>query len=172
LTGDLGYSLGQASLIVTLMTSMQVVGMVIGGVLGDRTDNSSMATLAMGMHMTGLLLVAYAFTFPMVFGFAVLHGLAWGIRGPLMQAIRADYFGRSSFGTIMGFSNLVIMLGNIFGPLVAGILADVTGSYQYGFTVLAVMAGLGSIFFILATRPQRPRLAGRFGDVAAAAAER
>jgi len=138
------------------MTSMQVIGMIIGGLLGDRTDNSALATVAMGMHMTGLLLVAYAITFPMVIGFAILHGLAWGLRGPLMQSIRADYFGRTSFGTIMGFSGLIVMLGNITGPLVAGVLADSTGSYRAGFTVLAVLAGLGSVFFILAKRPQLP----------------
>jgi len=155
-SGGLGYSLGTASLIVTLMTSMQVLGMILGGIMGDKTDNSLLATACMGMHATGLLLVAYAFNFPMVIGFAVLHGLAWGIRGPLMQAIRADYFGRSAYGKIMGFSTLVTMLGTIGGPLIAGILADLTGSYEAGFTVLAGMAGLGSIFFILAKKPARP----------------
>jgi len=32
----------------------------------------------------------------MVVVFAVLHGLAWGVRGPLMAARRADYFGSAS----------------------------------------------------------------------------
>ncbi len=73
-----------------------------------------------------------------------------------MQAIRADYFGRTNFGTIMGFSSLIIMLGNIAGPLVAGVLADSTGNYRLGFTVLAILSGLGSIFFILSKKPPRP----------------
>ena len=42
------------------------------------------------------------------------------------------------------------------GPLIAGILADMTGSYEVGFTVLAVMAGLGSLFFVFAKPPQFP----------------
>jgi MFS family permease len=37
-----------------------------------------------------------------------------------MQAIRADYFGRSSFGMIMGLSSVVILLGQVGGPMVAG----------------------------------------------------
>jgi OFA family oxalate/formate antiporter-like MFS transporter len=88
--------------------------------------------------------------------FAALHGLAWGIRGPLMQAIRADYFGRSSFGVIMGISTTIIMIGQIGGPLFAGFMADATGSYVTGFTVLAVLAGAGSGFFIFARRPALP----------------
>jgi MFS family permease len=89
----------------------------------------------------------------MVVAFAVLHGIAWGLRGPLMQAIRADYFGRSSFGVIMGFSSMIVMLGTISGPLVAGFFADRTGSYETGFTLLAVLAGLGSVFFLISRRP-------------------
>jgi MFS family permease len=153
---DLDYSVGSASLIVTLMTSMQITGMLIGGAIGDRFDKRIICAVCMLMHMAGMLLVAYANALPMVVAFAVLHGLAWGIRGPLMQAIRADYFGRSSFGVIMGISTTIIMVGQIGGPLFAGFMADATGSYVTGFTVLAVLAGLGSGFFIFARRPALP----------------
>ncbi len=156
LNENLGYSLAAASAVITLMTAFQVVGMLIGGLIGDRFDKRGIAVACMAMHMAGLLLVAYAVAFPMVVGFAVLHGLAWGIRGPLMQALRADYFGRTSFGVIMGFSSMIVMLGTVSGPLVAGVLADRTGSYETGFTVLALLAGLGSVYFLLARRPPRP----------------
>jgi MFS family permease len=153
---DLDYSVGSASLIVTLMTSMQITGMLIGGAIGDRFDKRIICAACMLMHMAGMLLLAYANALPMVVAFAALHGLAWGIRGPLMQAIRADYFGRSSFGVIMGISTTIIMVGQIGGPLFAGFMADATGSYVTGFTVLAVLAGLGSGFFIFARRPGLP----------------
>jgi hypothetical protein len=48
------------------------------------------------------------------------------------------------------------MVGNTTGPLVAGILADRTGNYEAGFTILAVLSVLGSVFFILARPPSRP----------------
>ena len=89
--------------------------------------------------------------------FAVLHGLAWGIRGPLMQAIRADYFGAGNFGAIMGASSTLVMIGTISGPLVAGYMADRFGNYQTGFTVIALAAFAGSIFFLLSTKPEPPR---------------
>jgi MFS family permease len=151
-----GYSLQTAALVVTLMTFMQITGQLLGGYLGDRFNKRFITASCMFAHMTGLLLVAYATALPMVIAFAVLHGLAWGIRGPLMQAMRADYFGRASFGTIMGFSSMIVMFGNVSGPLVAGILADSTGSYETGFTVLACLAGAGSLFFFFATKPKPP----------------
>jgi sugar phosphate permease len=156
LNENLGYSLQTAALVVTLMTFMQITGQLLGGYLGDRFNKRFITASCMFAHMTGLLLVAYANALPMVIAFAVLHGLAWGIRGPLMQAMRADYFGRASFGTIMGFSSMIVMFGNVSGPLVAGILADRTGSYEAGFTVLACLAGAGSLFFLFATKPKPP----------------
>jgi MFS family permease len=52
----------------------------------------------------------------MVVTFAVLHGVAWGSRGPLMAAIRADYFGGTNFGTIMGTASLIASIGTTAGP--------------------------------------------------------
>ncbi len=152
---DLGYSVSDAALIVTLMTSVQMVGILIGGVLGDKFNKRMICAGAMFMHAIGLLLVTYSVALPMVIGFAVLHGAAWGLRGPLMQAIRADYFGRSSFGSIMGFSAFIIMFFQVLGPLIVGVMADAAGNYDLGFTVMALAAGFGSVFFLAAKQPSR-----------------
>jgi MFS family permease len=93
----------------------------------------------------------------MIVAYALLHGAAWGLRGPFMQAIRADYFGRSAIGMILGLSLMIIIIGQVGGPMIAGMLADLTGDYRLGFTVLALLAALGSVFFLLARRPARPR---------------
>ncbi|MBI3918619.1 MAG: MFS transporter, partial [Betaproteobacteria bacterium] len=85
---------------------------------------------------------------------ALVHGAAWGLRGPFMQAIRADYFGRRSIGMIIGLSSLITVFGQIGGPIIAGAFADWTGNYRAGFTLLAVLAGLGSLFFLLAKPPK------------------
>ena len=38
---------------------------------------------------------------------------------------------------------VITMFGSITGPIVAGVLADQTDSYELGFTILAVLAGMG-----------------------------
>jgi MFS family permease len=78
-----------------------------------------------------------------------------------MAALRADYFGRTSFGTIMGVSNVIIIVGTVFGPLIAGFAYDITGDYRVGFDILAVMAAMGSVFFILARKPGPPQRPAR-----------
>ena len=153
---SLGYSLPQAAAVITLITGMSVVGQLGGGYLGDRANMRLIMMICMLGHAAGVLLLTFATALWMVIAFAVLHGLAWGARVPVIIAIRAEYFGAQSFGTIMGLSSLITMIGMILGPIVAGAAYDATGSYKPGFTVLAILAGLGSLFFVFATRPQPP----------------
>jgi sugar phosphate permease len=152
----LGYSVSAAAAVITLLTTCQLLGVMLGWVIGDRYEKRYIAAACMLMHMLGLLSLTYATGLPWLIGFTALHGIAWGLRGPFMQAIRADYFGRSAIGMILGLSFMVIVIGQIGGPMIAGMLADATGDYRLGFTVLALLAGLGSMFFVLAKRPARP----------------
>jgi MFS family permease len=57
---------------------------------------------------------------------------------------------------ILGLSYMIIVIGQIGGPMIAGVLADLTGDYRLGFTILALLSGIGSLFFLLAKRPERP----------------
>lgn len=150
----LGYSVTQAAFFIMIMTFGQVGGVALSATIGDRFDKRLLAACCMLGHMIGLLLLAYATHRAQVAAFAVLHGVAWGLRGPLMQSIRADYFGRNAIGMILGLSSVIIALGQIAGPMVAGMLADLTGNYRTGFTVLALTAGCGSLLFVFAIRPQ------------------
>ncbi|MEO7941491.1 MAG: MFS transporter [Burkholderiaceae bacterium] len=152
----LGYSMTQAAFFIMVLTFGQVIGVTLSATIGDRFEKRLLAALCMLGHMLGLLLLTYATHPAQVAAFAMLHGIAWGLRGPLMQSIRADYFGRSAIGMILGLSSVIIALGQIAGPMVAGMLADLTGNYRAGFTVLALTAGCGSLLFFFAVRPQRP----------------
>jgi len=159
----LGYTIEAASFAIMLQTFAQLGGVGLGVWIGDRFDKRILSALCMLGHMSGLLFLTYATGPAMIVAYAILHGTAWGLRGPFMQAIRADYFGRSAIGMILGLSFMVIIVGQIGGPMIAGILADMTGNYRAGFTTLALLAGLGSAFFLLAKRPERPPR--RTGDV-------
>lgn len=149
----LGYSLAQASLFITLMTVAQAGGVLLGWAIGDRFDKRKVAAACMVMHAAGLLMLTFAASSAFLVAFSLLHGVAWGLRGPFMQAIRADYFGRRAIGMILGISAAFIAVGQIAGPMVAGSLADLTGDYRIGFTVLAVIAAGGSVAFLRAKRP-------------------
>jgi sugar phosphate permease len=152
----LGYTIEAASFAIMVQTVAQLAGVGLGVWIGDRFEKRLLCALCLLGHMSGLLFLTYATGPTMIVAYAVLHGTAWGLRGPLIQAIRADYFGRSAIGMILGLSFIITHLGQIGGPMIAGILADMTGNYRAGFTTLALFAGVGSAFFLLAKRPKRP----------------
>jgi len=152
----LGYTVGAAALVIMLVTLFQIGGVMIGWLIGDLYEKRLIAAACMLMHGLGLLSLTYADSPVWVVLFAALHGIAWGLRGPFMHAIRADYFGRSAIGMILGLSFMIIVIGQVGGPMIAGVMADVTGTYRAGFTLLALLACLGSMFFVLAKRPTPP----------------
>lgn len=156
LVQKLEVSLESASAVITVITAAQIFGLVMGGVLGDRMDKRLIAAACMLGHTIALMGIAFAGAMWLVYVFAVIHGLSWGARGPLMGAIRADYFGVRAIGTIMGLSSLIVTVGNVFGPVFAGWMADVQGDYQLGFVILAAMTGVGTVFFLASKRPSRP----------------
>jgi MFS family permease len=156
LTEEQGFTLTLAGLLGTALLLTQLVGQLAGGWLGDRYSKRYLVMGAMVGHVIGMILFTFATAPWMIWAFIPFHGLAWGVRGPLLQAIRADYFGASSFGRIMGWSALIMMLGTMSGPIIVGWLRDSTGSYTAGFTVITIGASLAVGFFFLATRPSLP----------------
>ena len=84
---------------------------------------------------------------------ALVHGISWGLRGPFISAMRADYFGRNAIGMILGLSSMIMVIGQIGGPLIAGAFADWRGNYRPGFTIIAALAAVGSLFFWMAKPP-------------------
>jgi MFS family permease len=153
---DLGFGLGLAAFAITIQTMGQVTGQGLGAYTGDRWPKRPLIVAALLGHASAIFLLALSTssTLWLVYTAAAINGLAWGLRAPLQTAIRADYFGRKSFGLIMGFSSLVIMIGMIAGPTFAGIMYDQTGNYRVGFFVLSIFAALGSFLFVLARPPE------------------
>jgi MFS family permease len=155
-SGPMAFTLSAAAGVVALMTAAQVAGQLMGGFLGDRFNKRFLTSGCLIAHGSGLILVAMASSTWMVMIAVVIHGLGWGVRGPLMTAMRADYFGARSFGTIMGFSSLLVMFGMSLGPIFAGYMADKTGDYELGFIILGISSIIGSVSFLAATPPVRP----------------
>ncbi len=153
---DLGYSKLTAATMITLMTSLQVVGQLTGGYLGDRFNKQFLIIVAMLLSAAGMLVLAGAQSLWWVGLFAGLNGFGFGMRIPLTTSIRADYFGGRHYGTISGLQSMVITGGIIAGPLVAGAAYDATGSYVTAFASLGIAAGIGSLFFLFAQRPAPP----------------
>ncbi len=149
----LGYSLALASIYISIATAGQIAGVAWGWAIPEKIEKRKVTAFTMLLHAAGLLMLTYA-TGPVVLVLsALVHGVGWGLRGPFISAMRADYFGRHSIGMIMGLSSMIMVIGQIGGPLIAGVFADSLGNYRAGFTLIAGLAVVGSLFFWMAKKP-------------------
>jgi MFS family permease len=107
--------------------------------------------MAISMFVLGV-----AASMQMAFIFAVLYGIGWGMRTPVMSAIQGEYFGGKSMGVIFGWVQSLSLPFTIAAPVVAGYMADVQGSYRLTFISMSLVMLAGSVIISLATAP-KPR---------------
>ena len=153
LTKKLGMGLTEAGMVFSTVSISQILGLSCGGYLGDRFSKRIICFYCMIFHGSGMLVLAFFDTYPMLLLFSVLHGIALGIRGPQMVAIRADYFGTISFGKILGISSMVVMFGTMVGPIICGLVVDHYGTYQNAFISIGLISYIGALFFYFARKP-------------------
>jgi MFS family permease len=149
----LGFSRASAATVVMVLTGVNMFGQIVGGFLGDRFPKNYLAAATMGGHTVALLVLATADSYTQVIVSAVIQGLAWGVRSPVLTSMRGEYFGRRSFAVIMGFSHGMAMVGMIVGPLLSGYFAD-HFSYSLGFKVIAACTAPGFLLFVFLRNPQ------------------
>ena len=153
---QLGFSKASTAVVVMVLMGTSMFGQIAGGIFGDRLPKNYVVAVTILGHSVGLYLLATADGYAQVMASAVVQGLAWGVRGPVLTSMRGDYFGRRSFAVIMGFSHAVIMVGMIIGPLLSGYFAD-HYSYELGFKVIAACTAPGALVFVWLKNPQSSR---------------
>lgn len=160
LVGSLGYTLGLAATMTTIMTAANFAGRPLGGWLANRVGSRAVIVACMLLHAVSLLALAFGTSVPVIVAFAVGNGLAWGARVPVIVTMRAEYFGTKSFGAIMGLSSSVVTVASVVAPFLAGLSYDISGSYTFGFTALAAAAALGTLFLVFLPQPAPPPAIG------------
>ncbi|MBI4336361.1 MAG: MFS transporter [Chloroflexi bacterium] len=161
-----GLSRSAAAIVVTVLSASNIVGRLVAGMLGDHVPKRYLSAAGMLGSAVALVVLAFATSLGQAMVFGVLHGFCWGMRGPLMSAIRGEYFGRSSYGRIAGMTSLLTSSSALVGPIFAGVMADLMGDYRIGFVVLATISGAGCVLFFLARPPVLPPRMRRAGTAA------
>jgi MFS family permease len=141
---------------------MSIFGRVVFGVGADYIGRAWSATISYGCTAAGTLGLLSIETSQHPAGlyvYAVLFGLGFGARGPIITAIAADLFPGRRFGAIYGYMSLGNGLGGAIGPWFAGAVFDVTGSYRIAFLIATLFCVAGSACFWLAQPRRTPRTA-------------
>lgn len=151
---DKGMSIQTTGWIVAIYSGVAMIFQIVGGFAGDIMPKKLALSAFTAIQALSLVILAISSSLPLMILFAVLIGIGFGGRNPLTTAIRGEYFGTASYGTILGISlvpmNALMLLSSPF----AGFMRDTQGSYDTAYLVLAALCLVGSILFLIAKKPE------------------
>lgn len=152
---DVGFPRMFAASVFGLMGLMSSIGRILFGLLADRVGGPLAATISFGCSAGGALALLVLETSPRpawLVVYAILFGLGFGARGPIITSMATDLFGGRSFGAIYGLMNSGNGFGSAVGPWFGGVVHDVSGSYRAAFLASVAFSVLGAGCFWLARR--------------------
>ena len=139
---DMGNSLMDAAIILTLIGATTIPGRLVVGRASDTIGRKAPAIACALLQVGALLWLMWARELSMLYAFAIAFGFLWGGFGVLTTALIGDVFGVRSIGAIMGIMSAGWALGAASGPAIGGYVFDVSGTY-----FMAFAAGAGAILF-------------------------
>ena len=86
-----------ASGVVPILVVTAFVSQLTGGIVGDRTNKRVLVPFLLLLQSASLVILAFANSFAMAAVFAVVWGVGFGGRTPMLHAMRGEYFGRRHF---------------------------------------------------------------------------
>jgi MFS family permease len=138
---------------------MSTAGRIAFGVAADRIGRAPSATISYGCTAAGTLALLALETWrhpALLYCYALLFGLGFGARGPIITAMASQLFQGRRFGVIYGILSVGNGIGGGIGPWFGGAIHDLTGSYRAAFLIAVGFCAMGAGCFWLARPPRRP----------------
>lgn len=152
---EVGFSLSFAATMVASVTFASTAGLLFAGVIGDRVAKRFVTGLAALGHAAAIATLALSSAPGLVIAAVVVHGFAWGVRDPLMVAMRVDYFGRGAFVHVEGIARVFVGVGMVAGPVAIAFLRERGGDFAGGFWLLAALGVVAGAALATARAPRR-----------------
>ncbi len=157
---DKGYSSIVAASVVGLQGFINIVGTLLGGFLGDRLGREKTLTLSIAIFIGSIVLLnvgGLIISSAIIYAFAVLYGVGYGMAFPVLMASAADLFQGRHFGSVLGVIVLGGYLGGALGAWMGGYFFDLTQAYRVNFMVAALVMFVSAVF-IWKARPGQVRI--------------
>ena len=150
-----GMSQGEAGLMFSLMFFLSIPMRLAAGYLGDHIPLQPM--MGGGMVAAGLAVVAMLVMDgnTAVYLFVVLMAVEQG-GSTLNWVALGNFFGRTSFATLMGIISTAFNLGMLVSPIYAGYIFDRTGSYTVVLISFLPIYLASGVFFLMTRKPETP----------------
>ena len=161
---DIGYSPLVAASFMSTIALTQLGSSLAWGALADKFDIRKVSCVQFLIQGAGLVLAISSTQIPLVYLGFLLYGTGLAGSFVLREVIWANFFGRTSLGTVRGLSLFFSHLFAASGAPFFGFLHDRMGSYNLSFTIFSC-ALFTSAFLILLAKPPKKQPALSIGTV-------
>ena len=151
---DIGYSPLIAASFMSTIALTQLASTLVWGAFADKFDIRKVSFIQFAIQGAGLVLMVSSTDIRLVYGGFFLYGTGLAGSFVLREVIWANFFGRTSLGTVRGLSLFFSHLFAASGAPFFGFLHDRTGSYNLSFTIFSC-ALFTSAFLILWAKPPK-----------------
>ena len=153
---DIGYSPLIAASFMSTIALTQLGSTLVWGMLADRFDIRKVSCVQFLIQGVGLITAISSGQIHITYLGFFLYGTGLAGSFVLREVIWANFFGRTSLGTVRGLSLFFSHLFAAGGAPFFGFLHDRTGSYNLSFTLFSCALFTSSVLILLATPPRRP----------------
>ena len=158
LANDRGFSVASVGLGLGLPEYISGLFYLAGGMLGDRFPKAKLLAIFALASVFGIVLLAFDGHIAMFLLAGLLMRIGSSGITVLSVAILADYFGVDSFGKILGLYVFILGLPTYIGSPIVDLIRESVGSYTPAFLLMAGLALLGALCFLMARPPQLPEM--------------
>jgi OFA family oxalate/formate antiporter-like MFS transporter len=152
---DLGHSAAAAGAALGLFATASMFGSLTVGFLCDRVEPRIVWALCISLIGAGILVATRARADAAMYLFTGMLGFGSGAALTCWHATVGNYFGPSSFASILCAQLPISNTIAAASPFLVGMVYDVRGSYTPAFVLLAAFSGLTAILLFFARPPTR-----------------
>lgn len=152
---DIGYSPLIAASFMSTIALTQLGSTLIWGMLADRFDIRKVSCIQFLIQGVGLVTAITSGQIHFTYLGFFLYGTGLAGSFVLREVIWANFFGRTSLGTVRGLSLFFSHLFAASGAPFFGFLHDKTGSYNLSFILFSCALFVSALLILLAKTPQK-----------------
>ncbi len=157
---DLGFTIAQAALAVSVTTGSALLGKAALALFGDRIDPRYIWAVTAAVFGIGLVLVVHPRNMLSVYAFSLCCGFGFGGGLVCMMTTLSNYYGTEVFAAAAGVAGALNTVISFIASVLGGVVYDALGSYAPTFYILAAWCFAGAIALLLVRPPVRRPVGG------------
>jgi MFS family permease len=148
---DIGIDPIKAATIISIVGGANILSRVLTGRVLDIVSGKVPGMIGALLLFIALVFLVWAKDLWMLYLFALIYGIGWGVLSTVVVILITDNFGGPNLGLMMGTMQTAFALGAAIGPAMGGLVFDAQNSYIMAFLAASAIMFI-SIFLI--TKPE------------------